>query len=246
LSALRRIVGIESNLNGLLTASRAIRCIPDICIIYITFQQTGMRVVFELKKEVQTAATYQAMVTLLLANYHAPRYVHIFVFEQAQLLLQHNRELDCRSSYSILSDAEATTDSSFSTALRCSAFSYKPIVILTDLRDAYIFYWLDGRTIYYSEVESAACAWGLLDAFLQGEHMDMAAGCLLPNADAAGFPPAKRRRFELDAPVTHSTSLQDLDAYSDPRACTLVQYLQSFVALPAVSAARKSYIDMYA
>jgi hypothetical protein len=131
---------------------------------------------------------------------------------------------------------------------RFSAISHKPIVILTDLRNAYFFYWLDGRTLFYLEVESAARAWGLFDALLQSEHMDVAARGIVPNADAEGLPLAKRQRieFNIDASVEHNTSLQDLDVYSEPRAGALAQYLQSFIALPAVAAARKSYMDMYA
>jgi hypothetical protein len=49
-------------------------------LLALLFFQTGLRVVFELKKKVDSAAHFQAMVTLLLANYHSPRCVYLLSF----------------------------------------------------------------------------------------------------------------------------------------------------------------------
>ena len=47
----------------------------------------------------------------------------------------------------------------------------KPIVILTDLRDDYIFYWLDGRTVFYCPADSPGIALGIIKSFLQQEEV---------------------------------------------------------------------------
>jgi hypothetical protein len=60
--------------HSLLSTQMMTLCLPGLCLVSVSLHQSGMRVVFELKKEVQSAAHYQAMVTLLLANFHAARY----------------------------------------------------------------------------------------------------------------------------------------------------------------------------
>ena len=54
----------------------SVNSIHCVLALYLRFSQSGPRVVFELKKELTSAAHYQAMVTLLLANYFSSRYVH--------------------------------------------------------------------------------------------------------------------------------------------------------------------------
>ena len=53
----------------------------------------------------------------------------------------------------------------------CFLCRFKPVVVLTDLRSEYTFYWLDGHTIHvYNSLDSSA-AWGLIDALLSSEKV---------------------------------------------------------------------------
>ena len=47
----------------------------------------------------------------------------------------------------------------------------KPIVILTDLRDDYMFDWLDGCTVFYFPADSPGIALGIIKSFLQQEEV---------------------------------------------------------------------------
>ncbi|KAG5192777.1 hypothetical protein JKP88DRAFT_216908 [Tribonema minus] len=162
--------------------------------------QTALRVVFELKKELNAAAHYQAMVTLVLANYHSSR--------------------------------------------------LKPIVILTDLRGDYAFYWLDGRTLHYIELDrdSAKLAWGFFDAILQSERTDLAAG-VVPHEGLEAPPPVKRQRLVFESSDTQDVAnVDDLTGLLEPselRAYTLAQFIQSLHGRPAVAAACNAYASMY-
>lgn len=47
----------------------------------------------------------------------------------------------------------------------------KPVVVLTDLRKAYTFYWLDQRTIYYYSPERPGKALGIIEGLLLQEKI---------------------------------------------------------------------------
>ena len=47
----------------------------------------------------------------------------------------------------------------------------KPIVVLTDLREEYTFYWLDGCTVFYYPADSPGIALGIIKSFLQQEEV---------------------------------------------------------------------------
>jgi hypothetical protein len=136
----------------------------------------------------------------------------------------------------------------------------KPFVILTDLRDDYVFFWLDGQTIRTFEPRDAARAWGLFDAILNGEHW-------LPNAIEEGVVPiegegtesetlpiAKRKRLNLETSDAHVgvsdvANLADLEGFlssDELRTAQMAQLLQQFFALPVVAAGHKGWEQMYA
>jgi hypothetical protein len=129
----------------------------------------------------------------------------------------------------------------------------KPIVILTDLRAEYAFYWLDNRKVWYKEIDpspdSAKTAWGLFDAILQGERVDPAAGDVVPREGVEVPLLVKRRRLVLDLSTTQDVAnLSDLKDFLDPseqRALALAQLLQGLHAIPSVAAARSMHASMY-
>eukprot|EP00891_Asterochloris_glomerata_P001080 jgi/Astpho2/1080/fgenesh1_pg.00017_%23_19_t len=107
----------------------------------------GLRLLFELKKKPDTAATAQAKISLLLANIHSAK--------------------------------------------------LKPLVVLTDLKEDYRFYWLDGRTIRVYPAPSSSAAWGLIDLLFESE--EVTEGGVVPKTlDADVMPVAKRQRLVLE------------------------------------------------
>jgi hypothetical protein len=129
----------------------------------------------------------------------------------------------------------------------------KPIVLLTDLREDYAFYWLDHRTVRYMELDpspdSAKMAWGLFDTILQSERTDTAAGNVVPCEGAEVPLLVKRRRLVFELSTAHDIAdLSDLNGLLEPseqRALALAQFLQSLQAIPSVTAARSIHSSMY-
>ena len=124
-----------------------------------------------------------------------------------------------------------------------AATRLKPIVILTDLRGDYTFYWLDSHILYFKPISSAPLAWGLLDAILSGERPDAEARGVVPQEGIEEvLPPVKRQRLIFNVPdVQDVADLGSLAAFLEPseaRACALSQFLHSLNAIPAVAVAR--------
>ena len=48
--------------------------------------------------------------------------------------------------------------------------SLKPVVVLTNLREYYTFFWLDGHIVRVYPVPSSSEAWGLIDLLFSSEE----------------------------------------------------------------------------
>ncbi|KAG5183551.1 hypothetical protein JKP88DRAFT_245190 [Tribonema minus] len=110
----------------------------------------------------------------------------------------------------------------------------KPIVILTDLNEAYTFFWLDGHTLYYTQVDSAPLAWGLFDAILGNERTSAKAEVVPCEGVEVVPPPVKRQRLIFEPRGTQDVAdLSSLAAFMEPSdvpVCALAQRLQSLNA----------------
>eukprot|EP00611_Tribonema_gayanum_P026013 TRINITY_DN6082_c0_g1_i1.p1 TRINITY_DN6082_c0_g1~~TRINITY_DN6082_c0_g1_i1.p1 ORF type:complete len:239 (+),score=27.57 TRINITY_DN6082_c0_g1_i1:193-909(+) len=120
----------------------------------------------------------------------------------------------------------------------------KPIVILTDLNEAYTLFWLDGHTLYYTQVDSAPLAWGLFDAILGNERTSAEAGVVPCEGVEVVPPPVKKRRLVFEPRDMQESDVADLSslaAFMEPsevQVCALAQCLQSLNTIPAVAVAR--------
>ncbi|KAL3151394.1 hypothetical protein ABBQ38_013222 [Trebouxia sp. C0009 RCD-2024] len=112
----------------------------------------------------------------------------------------------------------------------------KPIVVLTDLRDDYTFYWLDGCTVFYYPADSPGIALGIIKSFLQQEEVTAISevqpvqGCL-----DVELPLIKRQRLDLEQEY-HDQRLDDLEDKSvdneQSRAHKLAPMLRRFLNSP--------------
>eukprot|EP00891_Asterochloris_glomerata_P001814 jgi/Astpho2/1814/fgenesh1_pg.00037_%23_16_t len=141
----------------------------------------GLRLLFELKKKPDAAATAQAKISLLLANIHSAK--------------------------------------------------LKPVVVLTDLREDYRFYWLDGHTIRVYPAPSSSAAWGLIDLLFDSE--EVTEGGVVPKTlDADVMPVAKRQRLVLEGAAAGEgvANLSELEGFLDPQELQASYVLQQSVA----------------
>ena len=126
----------------------------------------------------------------------------------------------------------------------CFYYSFKPIVVLTDLRDEYTFCWLNNHVLYLYAALNAAAAWGLLDTMLSSETVTEKGVVVCQNVAEAQQPLTKRQCLQLD---THdgnaaaTSKLMELEGCLDPeelRASRAVLLLQEFMRIPSVAAVR--------
>lgn len=87
----------------------------------------------------------------------------------------------------------------------------KPIVILTDVCDAYIFYWLDGCTIFYCSADSPGIALGIIKSFLQQEVTAISDVQPVQVCSDVELPLIKRQRLDLEGQEYHDPRLDDLE-----------------------------------
>jgi hypothetical protein len=126
----------------------------------------------------------------------------------------------------------------------------KPFAILTDLKEEYLFFWVDDHIIYFYKPPSAEYAWGLFDAILRSERSPVEG--VEPRDDIDVPAPAKRRRLVLEEPHAQQSdvaNLADLEEFLSPaevRAGQLAQLLQQLHAIPALEPARKDWEAMFA
>ena len=140
---------------------------------------SGMRVLLEVEKAPVHSDSYQAMVTLLLANSLNPK--------------------------------------------------FKPVVVLTDLRDSWVFFWLEQQCIWHSAQDRPAAA-GILEDMLQQEELNNSEVQTLPKEDCDRLGIYQRQILDPNAgghKDQRDTSLADtIDSLSaDEAAITKVQYM---------------------
>lgn len=116
---------------------------------------------------------------------------------------------------------------------------FKPVVVLTDLRDSWVFFWLEGQCIWHSAQDRPAAA-GILEDMLQQEELNNSEVQTLPKEDCDRLGIYKRQILDPNA-VGHKdqrdTSLADtIDSLSaEEAAITKVQYMfDLFNQIPGV------------
>ena len=129
----------------------------------------------------------------------------------------------------------------------CFLCRFKPVVVLTDLRSEYTFYWLDGHTIHVYNSPDSSAAWGLIDALLSSEKV-VTGGVELIKEEEALMPVAKRQKLVLGQSASQQEvgNLSDLEGLISPEelhAGHVSQLLQQFHRLPALEAARSDIIN---
>ena len=103
------------------------------------------------------------------------------------------------------------------------------VVMLTDLRDSWVFFWLEGQCIWHSAQDRPAAA-GILEDMLQQEELNNSEVQTLPKEDCDRLGIYKRQILDPNA-VGHKdqrdTSLADtIDSLSaEEAAITKVQYM---------------------
>ena len=116
---------------------------------------------------------------------------------------------------------------------------FKPVVVLTDLRDSWVFFWLEGQCIWHSAQDRPAAA-GILEDMLEHEELENSEVETLPKEDCDRLGIYKRRIFDPNADGhkdQQDTSLADtIDSLSaEEAAITKVQYmLDLFKQIPGV------------
>lgn len=75
---------------------------------------------------------------------------------------------------------------------------FKPVVVLTDLRDSWVFFWLEGQCIWHSAQDRPAAA-GILEDMLQQEELKNSEIMTLPKEDCDRLGIYKRRIFDPGA-----------------------------------------------
>lgn len=116
---------------------------------------------------------------------------------------------------------------------------FKLVVVLTDLRDSWVFFWLEGQCIWHSAQERPAAA-GILEDMLQQEELNDSEVQTLPkeNCDRLGIykrqildPDAGGHKDQLD--TSPADTIDSLSA--EEAAITKVQYmLELFHQIPGV------------
>ena len=120
------------------------------------------------------------------------------------------------------------------------------MVVLTDLKEDYTFYWLDGHTIRVYPVPSSSAAWGLIDLLFGSEEVTQE-GVVPKTLDADVMPVAKRQRLVLDQGAAGGqdvANLSELEGLIDPqelRASYVSQLLQQFQRSPAIQTATSDF-----
>lgn len=130
---------------------------------------------------------------------------------------------------------------------QCFVCRYKPVVVLTDLRKDYTFYWLDGRTIFVYTSPDASEAWGLIDLLLSSDQV-VTGGVVPVHEQEALMPLAKRQKLAVrqSASQQEAGNLSDLEGLVSPEelhAGHVSQLLQQLYRLPAMEAARPDFIS---
>lgn len=116
---------------------------------------------------------------------------------------------------------------------------FKPVVVLTDLRDSWVFFWLEGQCIWHSAQDRPAAA-GILEDMLEHEELENSEVQALPKEDCDRLGIYKRHIFDPNADGhkdQQDTSLADtIDSLSaEEAAITKVQYvLDLFKQIPGV------------
>lgn len=117
--------------------------------------------------------------------------------------------------------------------------NFKPVVVLTDLRDSWVFFWLEGQCIWHSAQDRPAAA-GILEDMLEHEELKNSEVQTLPKEDCDRLGIYKRHIFDPNADGhkdQQDTSLADtIDSLSaEEAAITKVQYmLDLFKQIPGV------------
>ena len=125
----------------------------------------------------------------------------------------------------------------------------KPLVVLTDLKEDYRFYWLDGRTIRVYPAPSSSAAWGLIDLLFESE--EVTEGGVVPKTlDADVMPVAKRQRLVLEGAAAGEgvANLSELEGFLDPQELQtsyVSQLLQQLHRSPAFQTATSDFNPMY-
>lgn len=116
---------------------------------------------------------------------------------------------------------------------------FKPLVVLTDLRDSWVFFWLDRQCIWHSAQDRPVAA-GILEDMLQQEEMNNSEIQALPKEDCDRLGIYKRQVFNFSAGGhvnQQDTSLVDTfeSLSAEEAAITKVQYiLDLFNQIPGV------------
>ena len=113
--------------------------------------------------------------------------------------------------------------------------SLKPVVVLTDLREYYTFFWLDGHIVRVYPAPSSSEAWGLIHLLFSSEEMTLE-GVAPKFSDSDVMPVAKRQKLVLEQGAADEqgiANLSDLEGLIDPqelRASYVSQLLQQVQA----------------
>ncbi len=75
---------------------------------------------------------------------------------------------------------------------------FKPVVVLTDLRDSWVFFWLEGHCIWHSAQDRPAAA-GILEDMLQQEELNNSEVQTLPKEDCDRLGIYKRQILDPNA-----------------------------------------------
>ena len=116
---------------------------------------------------------------------------------------------------------------------------FKPVVVLTDLRDSWVFFWLEGHCIWHSAQDRPAAA-GILEDMLEHEELKNSEVQTLPKEDCDRLGVYKRQIFDPSADGhqdEQDTSLADTigSLSAEEAAITKVQYiLDLFKQIPGV------------
>ena len=111
----------------------------------------------------------------------------------------------------------------------------KPVVVLTDLRDYYTFFWLDGHIVCVYPAPSSSEAWGLIDLLFSSEEMTLE-GVAPKFSNSDVMPVVKRQKLVLEQGAADEqgiANLSDLEGLIDPqelRASYVSQLLQQVQA----------------
>ena len=121
----------------------------------------------------------------------------------------------------------------------CLNPKFTPVVVLTDLHDSWVLFWLEGQCIWHSAQDRPAAA-GIIEDMLQQEKLNNSEIQTLPKEDRDRLGIHNRRCFDADAGGHEGqpdTSLVDtIDSVSAEEAAnTKVQYMfEVFNQIPGV------------